>query len=299
MNSKNLEERVDTLPTALLLAIGDELLNGDVRDANLHRLSRGLTGLGLRAEEARLIRDAPAQIGRTFRALLARAPDVLIVSGGLGPTEDDRTLAALADAMGVQLTAHPKARALVEAQYERLLAAGHVAQRGSETIRRKMARLPEGATPLPNPRGTAPGIVLAHEGTRIYCLPGVPAELAAIFDGDVVPDLRVHLELGAWVEVELTIACRDEAAVAAPLREVAVRHPDVYLKSLARAFPEALEGALRVIAAAHASDAATAREQAEAALRDLRERLARAGFSVSEIRSSQHLSSDPREGEIS
>jgi molybdenum cofactor synthesis domain-containing protein len=287
------EEFLRQLPTALLLAIGDELLNGDVRDVNIYRMSRWLTRLGIWVEEARLIRDTPAEIKMTLQSLLAKAPEVLIISGGLGPTEDDRTLAAVADAVNVALTAHPEARRLVEAQYERLLDAGHVAQRGSANIRRKMAQVPAGATPLPNPRGTAPGVVLTHESTRIYCLPGVPAELEAIFTEAVVHDIHAHLELGAWVEFEMTVACQDEAAVAAPLREVAPRHPNVYLKSLARAFPAALDGRLRIIASAHAPSEVSARERADAALRDLQQHLEALDFSVSGI------SSHEPEGDIS
>ncbi len=283
---------MSNLPTARLLAIGDELLNGDVRDANVYWLSRRLTRLGVRVQEARMIRDVPAEIQATLRALLAKEPEIVIVSGGLGPTEDDCTLAGVADAVGLSLTLHPEARRLVEAQYDRLLTAGHVARRGSKAVRRKMARLPEGATPMPNPKGTAPGVVLAHGATRIYCLPGVPAELEAIFTASVVPDVRDHLALGAWVEVELTVACRDEAAVAAPLREVAAHHPDVYLKSLARAFPVALEGRLRIIAAAQASDAMTAQTRAEAALRDLKLQLEAEGFHVSGVSSGTSASSD-------
>jgi len=271
---------VGKLPTAALVAIGDELLNGDVRDVNIYRLSQGLTRLGIRVTEARLIRDEHSEIYTAVRDFLLRVPDVLVISGGLGPTEDDRTLAAVADAMRVSLVEHAEARRLVEAQYARLLDGGHVSMRGPERVRRKMARLPEGATPLPNSRGTAPGVALVHGATWIYCLPGVPAELDAIFTEKLLPDLRAHLDLGAWIEVELVVACQDEAAVAAPLREVAPRHPDVYLKSLARSFPEAQDGELRILAAAHAPDEAMARSRAEDALRDLRQQLEAAGLSV-------------------
>ncbi|MGC9399033.1 MAG: competence/damage-inducible protein A [Anaerolineae bacterium] len=271
---------MDRRPTGVLLAVGDELLNGDVRDLNLYRLSRGLTRLGVHVVEARLVRDAHAEIEAALRALLARAPDVLIVSGGLGPTEDDRTLSAVAEAVGLSLVENAEARRLVEARYGRLLEAGHLSQPSPEEIRRKMARLPEGAAPLPNSRGTAPGVALTYRTTRLYCLPGVPAELEALFTQEVARDLQHHLDLGAWVEAEMTVFCRDEARVAVPLRETAARHPEVYLKSLARPFPEALDGALHIIAAAHAPDATTARERVQAALHELQQQLEAAGLTA-------------------
>jgi molybdenum cofactor synthesis domain-containing protein len=268
------------LPTAVLLAIGDELLNGDVQDTNIFWLSQRLTRMGLHVAEARIIRDRPAAIAEAFQALLARSPEVLLTSGGLGPTEDDRTLAALAEALTIPLIDNAEARRLVEVQYERLLAEHYIRHRASEPVRRKMARLPEGAVPLSNPLGTAPAVSLRHERTQIYCLPGVPGELRAIFQAHLVRDFRERFDLGAWVELELVVACQDEAAVAAPLREVTPRHPHVYLKSLARAFPEAREGALHIIAAVQAEDEKLARQQAEAALYDLAETLEASGLTV-------------------
>ncbi len=268
------------LPTAALLAIGDELLNGDVQDSNIFWLSQRLTRMGLRVTEARIIRDHPGAIAEALQALLAQSPEILLTSGGLGPTEDDRTLAALAETLSVPLVDNPEARRLVEGQYERLLAEHYIRHRATEPVRRKMARLPEGAVPLSNPLGTAPAVSMTHERTQIYCLPGVPGELRTIFQAHLVRDLRARFDLGAWVELELVVACQDEAAVAAPLREVTPRHPHVYLKSLARAFPEAQDGALHIIAVVQAEDEELARQQAEAALYDLAKTLEASGLIV-------------------
>ncbi|HRT32344.1 MAG TPA: molybdopterin-binding protein, partial [Anaerolineae bacterium] len=112
-----------------LLAIGNELLNGEVQDCNLHTLARRLTQQGFRVEQAAMVRDDPPAIAASLRALLATRPDVLLVSGGLGPTADDCTLSAVAAALGRPLLETPAARQAVESAYDRLLAAGYVPQR--------------------------------------------------------------------------------------------------------------------------------------------------------------------------
>lgn len=257
------------------------MLNGEIRDLNLYTLSRDLTQSGLTVVQALIVRDIPQQIIDSLHFLLASAPDVMLCSGGLGPTEDDLTLQALAQALNRPLRANAAAREMVEAQYDHLMVQGYLEQRGPEAARAKMALLPEGAEPLPNPVGTAPGVRLEVANTILYVLPGVPAELEAIVAGSVMPELRQRFELRAWVERAIRVHVEDEAEVAAPLREVQRRHSDVYLKSLAQPFPVAGREGLRIIAATYAVDVARATETVEAALADLYTVLVRAGLSVS------------------
>jgi nicotinamide-nucleotide amidase len=263
-----------------LLAVGNELLNGDVRDLNLFTLSRRLTHAGITVTQAAIARDTPADVVASVRFLLAQEPQVMICSGGLGPTEDDMTLSGLAQALGRELRDDAEARRMVEAQYEHLMRQGYLVQRGPEMARAKMARLPQGARPLPNPIGTAPGVRLEVGRTLIYVLPGVPAELEAILDASVMPELRERFTPGVWAEQSLRVHVDDEAEVAAPLREVRMRHTTVYLKSLARPFPAAGEEGLRIIASTLAGDAASADQTVAAALRDLRRTLEEAGLRV-------------------
>ncbi len=281
------------MPECSLLAIGNELLCGEIRDLNLYTLGKHLTRLGLTVTRAGIARDADESIADGMRFVLEREPDVVICSGGLGPTEDDLTLRALAKMLGRELSHHPDAQRMVEAQYDRLLAQGYLDHRGPETARTKMAQLPTGATPLPNPVGTAPGVRLRVGGALVYVLPGVPAELEAIFAETVVPELHERFELGAWAEAALRVRVEDEAEVAGPLREVQQRHPDVYLKSLAQPFPsvkeygvsthglEARAKGLRIIATTQASRTKAAEEAVQAALDDLRRTLVDAGFEIS------------------
>lgn len=257
------------MPTCSLLAIGNELLNGEIRDLNLYTLSQSLTRLGFHVSQAAITRDSPESIIGSLTHLLAARPDVLICSGGLGPTEDDLTLKALAQYLGRDLTHHAEARRMVEAQYDALIAAGYLEHRGPEVARSKMACLPEGSRPLPNPVGTAPGVCLQEKDTVLYVLPGVPAELDAIFTTWIVPELRQRFTLGFWAHGALRVYVDDEAEVALPLRMVSAQHPDVYLKSLAQPFPAAGREGLRIIASINASTDAIAQQAVHDALRDL------------------------------
>ena len=268
------------VPTATLLAIGNELLNGEVQDANLFTLAHKLTHLGFSVEQTAMVRDDPPRIAVALLHLLESHPDVLIVCGGLGPTDDDLTLAALAHPLELPLVENAEARRLVEQHYERLLAQGYVPRRGPEKARRKMSTLPQGAMPLHNPVGTAPGVQLEIGETLLFCLPGVPAELEAIFAKSIVPELNRRFGAGSWVEGHLLAGCQDEAEVAALLHEVTPRHPDVYIKSLARPFPAAGDATLRILAASHAAEASVARRRVASALADLRKVLQRAGIHV-------------------
>lgn len=268
------------MPNCSLLAIGNELLNGEIRDLNLHTLSQSLTRLGFTVICATIARDTPESIARSVAFLLDASPDVLICSGGLGPTEDDLTLRSLAQSLGRDLVPDAEARRLVEAQYDDLLAAGYLEHRGPEAARAKMAKLPGGATPLPNPVGAAPGMRLQLSSTLIYALPGVPAELDAIFAESIVPELRRTFQLGFWAQQALRVHVDDEAEVAAPLRSVARRHPEVYLKSLAQPFPAAGREGLRIIASTQAVSSDIAVRTVRNALTDLKIVLQDAGLQV-------------------
>lgn len=265
---------------AALLVIGSELLNGEIRDCNLFTLARELTRLGFTVQQAAMVRDESCAIAASLITLLASRPELLIISGGLGPTEDDGTLDAIAAALSRPLVEMPAARALVEAHYDRLLAAGYVPERGPEAARRKMSRLPAGATPLPNPIGVAPGVMLEAGGALIVCLPGVPAELTAIFDTALVPLLAARFEHYLWVERALVAHCEDEAHVAPLLHAISACYPAAYIKSLARPFPAAGSAELRIIAAMHAQDEVEAQRYLGEVMDALRQALADAGIVV-------------------
>jgi len=246
------------VPRAKLLAIGYELLNGEVRDRNLYTLITTLAQAGITIEAAALVGDDLQRIAAFILWFLADAPDLLVLCGGLGPTPDDATLAAVAQALQRPLRESSVARKMVEKHYQRLMASGYLQALSPEEPRRKMATLPEGAEPLPNPRGTAPAVRLRHNDTWIYCLPGVPEELEAILHESVLPEVRARFHGQPPARAELIIHVDDEASLAAALRATQAHFPDVYLKSMARAFPAAREEGIHIIAIAAQMDRAQA-----------------------------------------
>ncbi|MBN2006887.1 MAG: competence/damage-inducible protein A [Anaerolineae bacterium] len=267
---------------ASLLAIGNELLNGAIQDTHVFFLSRQLTHLGFCVEYAAMVRDQPSSIATLLHTLLESEPDILICSGGLGPTDDDLTLTALAQALDLPLEFNAAAFAQMQTHYERLWAQHYLAEKDPPEVARKMAVLPQGARPLANPLGTAPGVQLRYGPTHIYVLPGVPAELEAIFSDVIAPELQAHFEVSVWIEGALLIHCDDEAQIAPVLHAVVQRHPAVYLKSLAEPFQTEKEG-LRVIAGVHAKETQTAQSAVEQTLTDLHRTAEAAGLRVTRI----------------
>jgi molybdenum cofactor synthesis domain-containing protein len=223
-------------PVVEILAIGNEILIGDIQDTNTHWLCSEVTRLGGRVRRACLLRDVPQHIAGEVRATLERAPDLVITTGGLGPTADDLTLAALAEAVGVRVELDAEARRQVCERYDKLATRGIVDRGGLNPAREKMARLPVGAAPVVNPIGTAPGVLMRAGRTSIVCLPGVPAEMRAIWQTSLQPLL--HETFGDQVHLERAIAaeCKDESLLAPVVNRVAANHPGVYVKSWATPF---------------------------------------------------------------
>ncbi len=250
-----------------IIAVGNELLIGDVLDTNTHWLCRRLTMMGAFVRRAVLVRDEEEAIAAEVKGALERKVSLLFTSGGLGPTEDDRTVAAIAKALGRPLKLNQSALQMVAQRYGELHEQGYVDTPDITPPRRKMAMLPQGATPLFNPVGTAPGVWLEEGETAIVCLPGVPAELKGIFEQTLPPYLERVLGKGYYAERTFETTCSDESLLAPLLKQVAEKHPFVYLKSKAKVFGE--EVRIRVLLAASGSDKAQVEKALSAALDDL------------------------------
>ena len=154
------------------LAIGDELLLGESREANAAALAEALAPMGLAIDEVRIVRDALDPVGRAL-AELAATPTLVLCSGGLGPTDDDGTRHGVAAAAGVALVHHPEVEAELVARYR---ARG----RDFAPSNRRQELFPAGARVLGNDFGTAPGFELAIGAGRVACMPGVPCEFAGM-----------------------------------------------------------------------------------------------------------------------
>jgi len=219
-----------------IIAIGNELLLGDVLDTNSNWLCKRVTGLGGRVRRVVMIGDDLKAIAIEIRDGLARKSDLLITIGGLGPTDDDITLKALAEATGHPLGVNIEALEMVKSRYEELAQEGYVADSSLTPSRRKMAHLPRGAAPIFNPVGTAPASTLLLEETTLISLPGVPEELMGIWEGPLQPLLREIFGEGYYQEKMIFVDCKDESLLAPILKKIKEAHPQVYIKSRAKKF---------------------------------------------------------------
>lgn len=199
-----------TAPTAAMLVIGDEILSGRTRDANMHHLANQLTEKGVRFREVRVVSDDKEAIVSAVRAL-SRAHDHVFTSGGIGPTHDDITADAIATAFSTSIDVRPDALAILQAHYDR---------NGIEIndARRRMARIPDGARLIDNPISAAPGFTLAN----VHVMAGVPA----IFEA-MVASVLATLDGGTPLISETVRLELPEGEIAGPLAEIASQFPEL------------------------------------------------------------------------
>lgn len=201
-------------PSAAMIVIGDEILSGRTRDSNLYHLAGQLTAHGLRLTEARVIADDHAGIVATVRELSARC-DHVMTSGGIGPTHDDITADAVAEALSASIDIRDDARAILAKYY---------AAKGQELndARLRMARIPDGAALIDNPVSGAPGFSLGN----VHVMAGVPKIFEAMLAG-LLPTLTGGDPLLSRA-VNLT---RGEGDVADALGAIAARYPALSIGS--------------------------------------------------------------------
>jgi molybdenum cofactor synthesis domain-containing protein len=266
-----------TEPVTLeIFIIGNEILIGDIQDTNTNWLCREINSLGGHVVRATVLRDELEVVAAEIHAALGRGARVIFTSGGLGPTADDLTLSAVAKGVGVETLLHEKALQMVKDSYDELFAKGIMAQGGLNPAREKMAWLPEGAIPLDNPVGTAPGVILQVGATAIISLPGVPSELKGIFNSSLQPFLHKTLKGGISAMHTITVRCNDESVLEPVLSKVVPAHPGVYIKSLARTLGETPE--LDISLTAVGSDQLSLDSLIGAALQELKDGLTSIGI---------------------
>lgn len=197
---------------AAILVIGNEILSGRTRDANIQFLATELGTLGIPLSEVRIVRDDTADIVAALDALRSRYTYVF-TSGGIGPTHDDITSAAVAAAFGVELVR--------DAEAVRRLALRH---RGDDlnAARLKMADIPAGASLIDNPISQAPGFRIGN----VFVLAGVPSILQAMFDW-----LKPALAAGAPLRSRTVTMAVREGDLAEQLAAIQSRHPEVEIGS--------------------------------------------------------------------
>jgi len=197
---------------ACVIVIGDEILSGRTRDANLQHIATWLGDLGIRLAEARVIRDDVATIVATLDACRT-AHDYVFTTGGIGPTHDDLTSEAVARAFGVELVLDERAEGWLREYY---------GADGLNPSRLKMARIPAGSDLLENPISRAPGF---HIG-NVFVLPGIPRLVEAMLEY-----ARPFLQPGAPMCSQTVRALIRESAIADELGRFQRDHPEVQIGS--------------------------------------------------------------------
>ena len=203
------EERIIT---AAALIIGNEILSGRTKDANLGYIATRCTELGIRLREARVVADVPEEIVRAVNECRGRY-DYVFTTGGIGPTHDDITAECVAKAFGVPLIRHPEAVARLERHYEPGML---------NEARLRMANTPQGATLIDNHISAAPGFQIGN----VFVMAGIPKIMQAMFES-----LKDRLDKGAPVLSCTVSAFLGEGVIAKGLGELQHRHADLDIGS--------------------------------------------------------------------
>ena len=200
--------------TAALLLIGNELLSGRTKDANLSYLAKQLTAMGIRLAEARVVGDDEGEIVGAVNALRAKY-DYVFTTGGIGPTHDDITCECVAKAFGRRYMVNEEARRILEDYYDG-------SGRDLNEARMRMAYTPEGAELVDNPISRAPGFRVEN----VIVMAGIPAVMRAMFE-TVAPSL----ESGAKVVSRAVSVLLGEGDIARPLGELQERYENLEIGS--------------------------------------------------------------------
>lgn len=198
--------------TAAVLIIGNEILSGRTKDANLPWLAEHLNAIGIRVMEARIIADTPDAIITAVNEIRSRF-DYVFTTGGIGPTHDDITSECVARAFGAKLLLNEEARARLQRHYP---------PGGLNEARLRMAHVPEGATLIDNPISTAPGFQIGN----VFVMAGIPTVMQAMFDS-----LKHRLSGGKPMLARTIAALLGEGIIAQDLSALQDRYADLEIGS--------------------------------------------------------------------
>ena len=229
--------------------------------------------MGIELTHVTSVGDNRAEMTKTLRLALKRS-EIIILTGGLGPTEDDLTREVVAHVVGRELTFRQHLMGQIEAHFRR---------RGTHMVEsnKRQAFVPEGAIPIENPVGTAPAAVLQIGVSTLVSLPGVPEEMKGIYEETLQPILKTIFGDSYYQERAIIAHCWDESSLAPILAEVVDAHPEVYIKSRAKRYGPEVRILLTLSAAGDARDQVERRIQS--ALDALIAVLATAGFGLEDL----------------
>lgn len=278
-------------PVVALLVTGEEILQGRVQERNAGYLARFLAGRGFPPARVVVVGDGLLAIRDALREMLAAGADLVVVSGGLGPTHDDRTMEAVAAAVGRPLVLNPRALEMVVRGRAGIRAIERIDPAARRIVEEKQAMLPENADVIP-PAGTAPGAVVARDGAMVVVLPGPPweleemwrraaaevAPLAALLERPAAGDRRL-LRLYGVVESEVALQVARLPEDVRQRVELGICARSAEIEVAARGDADAVRAVEDALGAAfgprlYSRDGTTALEQAAGLLLDRGETLA-------------------------
>ena len=183
------------MPSAEIITIGTEILLGEIINTNARDIARKLRDAGIDLYWETTVGDNPARISQAIRQAMERC-QIIITTGGLGPTVDDPTREAVAQAIGVETEFIPELWEQVQARFRRY-------ERVPTENNRRQAFIPKGAQPIENPVGTAPAFLVDCQKVVIISLPGVPREMEFLMDHKVIPYLEERFDLAGLIKLRI------------------------------------------------------------------------------------------------
>lgn len=211
------------------LIIGNEVLIGKTKDTNSNWMAKRVTKFGHKLRRITTVTDELEEISNALKEILERKPDLIITSGGLGPTFDDMTLEGIAKGLNRKIELNKHAYNMIKKAYENAIERGILKLKGMTKEREKMAYLPKGGKPLKNLRGTAPGVEINEKDTLIFCLPGVPMEMKGMFNNSVLQVLKDRK--GKFVEKGFIFKGIGESEIAHYTGEIEKKYPQLWIKT--------------------------------------------------------------------
>lgn len=207
------------MPSAEIIAIGSELLTPEKTDTNSLWLTEKLNEIGVEVKLKTIVGDDEPRLEDAIRDAVKRS-EIVITTGGLGPTEDDITRQVSARAIGRELVYHDEIEAELRERFRRW-------GRAMPEINKRQAYVIEGAEVLPNPNGSAPGMLVDIDGKILAIFPGPPREMRPMFEKDVLPKLR---EMAGGIVVRrriLRVTGMGESAVDESIAPIYKKYPDI------------------------------------------------------------------------
>lgn len=259
-----------------IICVGNELLNGYTLNTNAHWMANEIANVSGVVRRITLVRDEIDEIDTSIKESLRRKPRWVIISGGLGPTYDDKTLQGLAKAVGRKLIISKVAVRMLRRKYVK------TSYPILTPSRYKMATIPAGSKPLENPVGHAPAVMVKHGSCTIFSLPGVPREMESIFSIHVLPVLK--RSTGKFVRTDVRLETKGvmESMLSPYLDIVVAKNPNVYIKSHPRGYSKGIS-TLHVNIATEARDRKTAKRNLKRAVQQMKFYVRKAGGSVKQI----------------